>query len=107
MAGDCEYSNEPAGSVKCGEFLDQNACALVSWLVGWVGLVGLVGWFGWLVGWLGWVGLGWVGFGWLVGWFGWVGWVGLVGWLVVLCVLDRIRRCYPACKTVRARHTVI
>ena len=23
MAGTCEYGNEPLGSIKCGEFLDQ------------------------------------------------------------------------------------
>jgi len=23
MAGTCEYGDEPSGSIKCGEFLDQ------------------------------------------------------------------------------------
>jgi hypothetical protein len=30
VAGSCEHGNEPSGSIKCGEFLEQLSVLLVS-----------------------------------------------------------------------------
>jgi hypothetical protein len=44
MPSCCEHDNEPSGSIKCGEFLNQlgvlvaseECCAIWSWLVSWI-----------------------------------------------------------------------